>query len=216
MTSVATSSIPKNNDKLRSEDWITAARQLLINSGIESVKVRRLASALNVTTGAFYWQYSNLDQLLDDLLKDWEKRNTEPFSLAIEAAGYDGQKQLLAFYRVILLEEQYNPAYDNAVRDWSERSPKTAASLQKIDLYRIGLIHGIFEALGYTGKLADIRARVQYYHQVGYQAMRVQESLEDRLKNVPYYAEILVSNVQNMELGDPKTLHKLLLEAPLH
>lgn len=49
----------------------------------------------------------------------------------------------------------------------------------------------IFEAMAYEGAEARIRARVRYYHQVGYQVMRVEESIEERLRNHPYYTEIL-------------------------
>ena len=41
------------------------------------------------------------------------------------------------------------------------------------------------------GKEAHIRARVMYYHQVGYYAMGVQESQKERRVLIPYYRKVL-------------------------
>lgn len=212
--SIATQS-PKTRVNLTPADWLQTARCLLIESGIESVKVRRLAQRLKVTTGAFYWQYESLDRLHEDLLKDWAVRNTKPFTQALEAASSDGRQQLLAFYRVILLEEEYRPEYDNAVRDWSQKSPRAMSMLHDVDRRRIRLIQGIFQNLGFTGKDAEVRARVQYYHQVGYQAMRVEETLEERLQSAPYYSEIIIDNAGGLDFGDPEALRRMLLETPI-
>jgi len=216
MTTDIDSNPSKSKKNLAADDWLRAARRLLIENGIDNVRVRRLAEALGVTTGAFYWQFDNLDALHADLLKDWEERNTDPFVRALGAAGDDGRRQLLAYYRIIMLEEQYNPAYDNAVRDWSEKSSRTMAALRRIDARRVRLIRGIFLRLGFSEESAEIRARVQYYHQVGYQAMRVEETLEERLRSAPLYAEILTNNAVGPEMNDPQALHRLLLETPLH
>jgi hypothetical protein len=49
-----------------------------------------------------------------------------------------------------------------------------------VDRKRIAVLERIFNDIGYTGKEAHIRARVMYYHQVGYYAMGVQESRKER------------------------------------
>ena len=54
-----------------------------------------------------------------------------------------------------------------------------------------------------------MRARVTYYHQVGYYAMHVKEQHERRLELAPYYADILtghswmhvLSSVSEIEAG---------------
>ena len=53
------------------------------------------------------------------------------------------------------------------------------------------VLEQIFNDLGYEGTEAHIRARVSYYHQVGYYAMGVQESRKERRALIPYYRKVL-------------------------
>jgi hypothetical protein len=63
--------------------------------------------------------------------------------------------------------------------------------LKEVDDARIRLLLRIFENFGYSGLDAEMRARVTYYHQVGYYAMHVREMRERRLELAPFYADIL-------------------------
>jgi AcrR family transcriptional regulator len=150
-----------------------------------------MSTALGVSTGAFYWLFKNLGQLHDELRTDWAETNTKPLLAAQIAAAPDAIKQYKEVTKVFVLEEAYDPNYDNAIREWSRTSAATAEVLLEIDLKRIAMYREIFEAMDYSGEAAEIRARVCYYHQVGYQAMRVEESTESRLSNMPFYNEIL-------------------------
>ena len=54
--------------------------------------------------------------------------------------------------------------------------------LQSIDEDRIDLLHKIFQDFGYHGLDVTMRARVTYYHQLGYYALKVREKRETRLE----------------------------------
>ncbi len=180
----------RNLDKA---SWIAAARKAMIEKGIAGISLRQLAEELGATTGAFYWQFANLEELLEDVRQDWAERNTAPFTRAIEAAGDDGWDQYLAYVGVLLKEDEYIPQYDNAIRDWAHSSKRTAEVLKEIEAFRIQQLHQVFLALGFTGRAAQVRAYVTYFHQTGYNAMQVSEPREERLLNIPYYAEVLTN-----------------------
>ena len=61
----------KTNDskQLRKNDWLRAALDFLGASGIESVKIVPLATHLGVTSGSFYWHFSNRPELYSALLE---------------------------------------------------------------------------------------------------------------------------------------------------
>jgi len=177
--------------QLTRDDWVSAARAVLVSRGVGALGVRALAAEMKVTPGAFYWQFRSLESLHDALRTDWADRNTAPFTRAIAAAGPEGLRQYLAWVRVLVLEDEFEPGYDNAIRDWAHHAPRTAAILAEVEAFRIDQLHGVFTAMGFSGHSAKIRARVAYYHQVGYNALRVSEPRDQRLRNVPYYAEIL-------------------------
>ncbi|WP_420859243.1 TetR/AcrR family transcriptional regulator [Marivivens marinus] len=190
----------KKDRNLDKASWIAAARKALIEKGITGISLRQLAEELGATTGAFYWQFSNLEELLEGVRQDWAQRNTAPFTEAIEAAGADGWDQYLAYVGVLLKEDQYIPQYDNAIRDWAHSSKRTAEVLKEIEGFRIQQLHQVFLALGFSGRAAQVRAYVTYFHQTGYNAMQVSEPREERLLNIPFYAEVLTNRTDLLGL----------------
>ena len=198
--------------KLKRADWVGAARKALIDRGISGISLRNLAETLGATTGAFYWQYERLEDLLEEIRQDWAQRNTDPFTRAIEAAGPDGMRQYLAYVRVLVLEKDFDPRYDNAIRDWAHSSRRTAEVLREIETFRIEQLRTVFEAMGFAGRAALIRARVTYFHQTGYNAMQITESLEERLTNIPYYAEVLTDRRELLSLKNPSGVRQCLID----
>lgn len=199
------------------QDWVGAAKESFINGGIAALGVRSLAASLGVTPGAFYWQFRNLEELHEELRRDWAESNTRPFSEAIRSAGSDGMQQYLAWVRVLVEETTFRPEYDNVFRDWARVSPRTAETLEQTERLRIEQLLGVFLALGFEGQRAEIRARVTYYHQVGYIAMRVRETVEQRIRNIPFYADVLTGRdaraivthtpwIKALGAGSPDTL----------
>ena len=201
--------------QLTRADWVAAARAVLVQRGIGALGVRALAAEMNVTPGAFYWQFRNLEALHEALRADWADRNTAPFTRAIGAAGPEGLRQYLAWVRVVVMEDEFDPGYDNAIRDWAHHAPRTAAILAEVEAFRIAQLRGVFLALGFQGHTAEIRARVAYYHQVGYNAMRVREPREQRLRNVPFYAEILTDTRALAGLDSAEAVLRVLNGASL-
>ena len=191
---------PRKERNLDKASWIAAARKTLIEKGIAGISLRQLAEELGATTGAFYWQFENLEELLEDVRQDWAQRNTAPFTRAIEAAGDDGWNQYIAYVGVLLREDEYVPQYDNAIRDWAHSSKRTAEVLKEIEAFRINQLLEVFLALGFTGKAAQVRAYVTYFHQTGYNAMQVSEPRDERLLNIPYYAEVLTNRTDLLGL----------------
>lgn len=199
---------------LSRDDWVAAGRQVLIDKGVSGIRLRALSESLGATTGAFYWQYRNLEELLEDIRQDWARRNTEPFTRAISAAGPSGMRQYLAYVRTLVLGNEFNPRYDNAIRDWAHADTRTAEVLREIEAFRIEQLRGVFRAMGFEGKAALIRARVTYFHQAGYNAMQITETLEERLENLPFYAEILTDRLDLLGLDSADAVRDFLLAPP--
>jgi AcrR family transcriptional regulator len=192
------------------EAWIAAARDLLIDGGIGALSLRKLAERLAQTTGAFYAHFRGLEDLLDCLREDWVEANTTPFTRAIAAAGEDGMRQYMSYVRVLVLDNTFDPRYDNAIRDWAHHCETTAAVLRDVEVFRIEQLRGVFEALGFGGRAALIRARVTYFHQTGYNAMQIRESLDERLGNIPYYTEILTDRRDLLGMRTPDEVRAYL------
>ena len=100
-------------------------------------------------------------------------------------------EKYLAMTSLWIDEKDYDPKWDGAVRDWARTSKGVRKVVQDVDNKRIAVLEKIFTDIGYQGKDAHIRARVMYYHQVGYYAMGVQESPKERRALIPYYKRAL-------------------------
>lgn len=177
-------------DRLGPGAWVEAARDNLIVGGEARVKIEPLARTIGVTTGSFYWHFKDRQELLDALLQHWETHNSRAMFEAVTSER-DARRQFERLVQVWLDERDYDPAYDAAVRDWARTSPKVAAAVRRVDEQRIELLHDIFRRLGYLEPDALVRARITYFHQVGYYALHISETPEERRRLLPSYIAIL-------------------------
>jgi AcrR family transcriptional regulator len=174
--------------------WLDAARQALIEEGTAGVEINKLAKRLNSSRGGFYWFFSSRQQLLDELIVYWAESSTALFEKVLQRPKRDGMEEYLALTHLWIDENDYDPRWDGAVRDWARTSDGVRKVVAKVDHQRIGILEAIFNDMGYQGKEAHIRARIAYYHQVGYYALGVQESRKERLELLPYYQKVLTGH----------------------
>lgn len=184
---------PGTQLRLSRSDWLAAARSALIAGGWDSVKVDRLAKRLNVTRGGFYWHFRDRDDLLDALLADWERQTNAMFESAIGGDHADGDAEFRALTNAWIEEDIYSPAYDSAVRDWARTSERATEAVRRVDQHRIEIIQRIFADLGFAETEAMVRARITYFHQVGYYALGLGETKKQRKALLPYYIEALTN-----------------------
>lgn len=175
-------------------DWIAAARAMLIEGGVASVQINSLALRLGVTRGGFYWRFRNRQDLLDHLLADWRNTNTRAFLLAFERAGTP-QERYRRMVRMFIDERDFNPALDAAIRQWGGFDAGVAEQVQTADEERIAALHRLFLDAGQEDEEAMIRARIVYFHQIGYYALGIRESRERRRMLAPLYDKILTGFV---------------------
>lgn len=182
--------------RLGRDAWIAAGRDALIAGGVARVRIEPLAAALGVTTGSFYWHFKDRDELLRALLADWRERNSAAMFAAVAQHAQAPQHALRALVDVWIDEAAYSPAWDAAIRDWARTSPEVEATVRRVDQRRIRLLQSVFRRLGRTAPEAFIRARVMYFHQVGYYALRIVESRARRRRLLPLYLRVLTGTDQ--------------------
>jgi AcrR family transcriptional regulator len=177
-------------ERLSRADWIAAARRALVEGGVAEVKVDRLAARIAVTRGSFYWHFKSRAELLDALLEEWRYTNVEPFLRVLEGEA-PPLVRLKRFFAVWLDGREFDPALDSAMRDWARGSKRVAALVREADSTRTDVLRRIFEKQGCAPDEAEVRARVAYYHQVGYYALGIVESRSVREALFPTYFKVL-------------------------
>jgi AcrR family transcriptional regulator len=171
--------------------WLDTARRALIEEGTAGVEINKLAKRLGSSRGGFYWFFKDRAQLLDELVEYWAETSTVLFERVLHSHRGNGIEEYLGMTNLWVDENEYDPQWDGAVRDWARTSKTVRKVVEAVDQKRITVLEEIFRHIGYQGKEANVRARVMYYHQVGYYAMGVRESQIDRRALIPYYTKIL-------------------------
>ena len=176
------------------EDWVRIARDVLIAHGIVAVKIDRLAKVAGVTRGGFYWRFKSRDELLEALIQDWRESNTAPMLrvLQSDASPKDRMQGLAELY---IEGRGFSEAYDSAVRAWAALSPPIAEIVRAVDGIRLEALEGLFRDVGFDANEAMIRARITYFHQVGYYAIGMQEAASLRWNLVDRYTAVLFSKL---------------------
>jgi AcrR family transcriptional regulator len=181
----------KGNIKIPHEGWLEAARVVLIEEGINMVKVDRLARRLKVTRGGFYYHFKSHHALLEDLLKRWRTQNKFVPANIDATTPQAAYAALLELTDALVHERGFDPQFDMAVREWARISIPVAEVVNEVDAERIKTLNKILLGLGCKPKEADIRAKVFYYHQIGYYSLGVHESTRTREDNLPTYLAVL-------------------------
>jgi AcrR family transcriptional regulator len=183
--------VRKRRQPLGREVWLDTARRALIEEGTAGVEVNKLAKRLGVSRGGFYWFFKSRKQLMDELLVYWAETSTILFERILQGSGRNGMQEYQALIDLWIDENEYDPKWDAAVRDWARTSAAVLKVVQSVDEKRIAVLEQVFLDMGYKGKEAKVRARVTYYHQVGYYALGIRESRRQRVELIPFYRKVL-------------------------
>ena len=169
------------------DDWLEAAIGLLKSGGIETVQITALSRALGITRGSFYWHFENRDDLLGAMIARWRARNTGVMLDALSGAR-DLDGGLLALFSVWVDHTRFDPALDQAVRDWARHAPHVARAVSAEDDARMAAISDFLIRHGFAQPEAYIRARVIYLTQVSYYALGICDPGPERLGYLdPYF-----------------------------
>ena len=162
------------------EDWMQIALDTLISDGVDSVKVLVLAEKLECARSSFYWYFKNRSDLLDNLLDYWQSTNTNALVRAANQSADSINFALGHLYACWVNEGNFDIRLDFAVRDWARRSGSVRRAVDISDSVRIVAIAGMFERFEYSQSESDVRARIIYFTQIGYDALDQHENIEDR------------------------------------
>jgi AcrR family transcriptional regulator len=168
--------------------WLDAAYDLLVEGGVEAVKVMPLAERLGLSRTSFYWHFADREALLSGLVARWEAKNTANLVARCEAQAATISEAMLNLIDCWIDPSLFDSRLEFAMRTWSLTDPGVAVAMSAADDTRIAALTALFLRFGYVATEADTRARTLYLTQVGYIALRSQESFEVRMARIPAYA----------------------------
>lgn len=174
-------SAPKRTTRTTRHDWINTALDTLISEGVENVKVLLLAQKLNCARSSFYWYFKNRDDLLEQLLDHWQSTNTTAILTKSALPAETINHALIHVFSCWVDPNLFDTRLDFAIRDWARRSGTVRRALDISDLARLDALAAMFERHGFPPPEAAVRARIVYFTQIGYYALDIRESIEQRI-----------------------------------
>ena len=164
------------------EDWVAAGLRTLAESGIDAVKVERLARRLGVSKGPFYWRFADRAELLAAMIDVWKRDFT---ARLIEAtARLETPRARLEALLAQVLEAKSGEVdvaeTEGAMRAWAAQDATARHAVREVDAQRIRHLVGELTAMGAPGDRAHALARGIYLALLGlYTARRYTPELAD-------------------------------------
>ncbi len=179
---------------LTPESWVEAATAVLVDQGIDHVRVDVLAGQLGVTRGSFYWHFRDREDLLRRVLQAWSEQTTEQLTRRLATARTQPQEQLRD---VISLPFRGRAAakaarIELAIRAWARRDELARQAVDAADAARIAYHREIFAALGFAAADAEHRAFMLYGYEVAESLLHRQGHAAQRQARAAYVERLML------------------------
>jgi AcrR family transcriptional regulator len=180
---------------LTREQWIDAAMTLLVDGGVDLVRVDVLARQLGVTRGSFYWHFKDRGDLLSQVLQAWRDAATEAVTLRFDGRHVDPEQLIRNIVTLPLRGRSAVRAarVELAIRDWARRDPMAQEAVDEADSSRIAYLAQCFSALGFGISEARHRATVMYAYQVGESLLARQGTAAQKAARNALAADVLLA-----------------------
>lgn len=174
--------------------WLDAAQALLLDQGVDAVRIVPLAKQLNLSRTSFYWFFKDREALLSDLLARWREKNTGSIERQCQAYAETPAEAMLNVFDCWLDQSLFDAQFEFAIRSWALQSAEVSAEVERADRARLAALTALFIRFGETPVEADVRARTVYLVQIGYISIQAREDLGTRMRRIPSYVEIFTGH----------------------
>ena len=163
--------------RLSRDSWLKGALELCIK-GVDTVKVAPLANKLGVTTGSFYWHFKNRRELLDEVLKFWEREMTDvPVRDSKKFAGDPLDRVHLMMERIV---EEELARCDLAIWLWAQQDINASKCFKRAVKKRLTHAKWMFEQGGYSPIQAATRGRMLVTYMMGESTLLMEPAAKRR------------------------------------
>ena len=148
----------RKNKRVSKKQWLIKALDTLESSGVEAVKIERLANAFGISRSGFYWHFKNRQDLLAHLLDYWVRRYTGVVTDNPDVVKLDPKKRLLTTMEMI--RDKHLTKYDLAMTSWAKLDSHVHKVVKKVVKMRLDYLRVIFAELGFEGDELEMRTRL--------------------------------------------------------
>lgn len=146
------------------EDWLDAGLAALTREGPQALRADRLAKALGISRGSFYWHFADLAAFHAAMLDRWRDQMLTAVIARAEQRGGTAADRLAWLVAQAFAAD---PARERAVRGWAMADDAAGRAAAAVDAARIAYIEGMLAEAGLPPDVAALRARLVYQAWLG-------------------------------------------------
>lgn len=141
------------------QDWVQAGQALLIEGGIDAVKLQALTRRLDVSTGSFYHHFGSFDDYLAALAEYYGAEQARvPIDEARARVGDDPAALLREATHIF--GDRSMRQLNVAMRGWAQSDARAQAAIRRYDETLMGELDQLFRDLGFDELAAKARTLV--------------------------------------------------------
>ena len=153
--------------KTAKEDWLKLGMQMLSKLGEDAIKIDKLCVGIQLTKGAFYHHFKNIEDYILELMKYWQVTKTENI---IKAANYEtGFEKKVEKLNSIVIQEDH--LVEIRIRAWGIRNAKVNEFIKLVDQKRLAYLKELYLEKNFAEEQADALAKLEYAAFVGMQQL---------------------------------------------
>jgi AcrR family transcriptional regulator len=141
--------------------WIDEGLRALGVGGPDAVRIEKLAQALGVTKGGFYWHFEDRPALLEEMLDAWERLVVDEVIDRVESEGGDARAKLRRL-SALAGSSRDLMTIELAVRDWARRDKAVGDRLRRVDNRRMDYMRSLFGA--FCADEGEVEARCMVFY----------------------------------------------------
>lgn len=123
--------------KVDKKQWFVVGLDVLANDGFARITIDNLCGLLQITKGAFYHHFKNIDGYIDALMKYWLGQNT--IQVIEDADKLPSAKERIEFIGNVVIQRSHKRSHksEQVIRAWGFSNPIVKKYVQQADDLRI-------------------------------------------------------------------------------
>lgn len=119
--------------KVDKQQWYIVGLDVLAKDGFARITIDNLCGLLQITKGAFYHHFKNIDGYIDALMKYWLEVNT--IQVIEDADKLPSAKERIEFISNVVIQRSHKS--EQVIRAWGYSNPIVKKYVQEVDSLRI-------------------------------------------------------------------------------
>lgn len=145
-------------NRVTKAQWLQAALDILIEEGVEALRIERLAKRIGISRSGFYWHFKDSDDLRKEIVEYWAFETTDRVVELLNETPMDAKQKLLYIAQQVLKNELTN--YELGIQALGKNDPSLMPRINKCYQSRLDIVLECFTEVGFTGIELELRARV--------------------------------------------------------